>query len=53
MNNLEVKELSVFAGTKKILNNLSFTATGGMLVSILGGNGAGENKPVKSPCWPY
>lgn len=48
MNNLEVKELSVFAGTKKILNNLSFTATGGMLVSILGGNGAGKTSLLKA-----
>jgi len=47
---LEVKNLSVFYGTVRALENVSFSVNQGEIVSLLGPNGAGKSTALKAIC---
>lgn len=47
---IEVKELTYQIGRKKLLNQLSFKASAGELLAILGANGAGKSTLMKLLC---
>ena len=50
MNFLEINELSVGYGKKKILQNISFSAPKGTLNGIIGANGCGKTTALKAIC---
>jgi len=47
---LEVKNLSVYYGTVRALENVSFYVSKGEIVSLLGPNGAGKSTALKAIC---
>ena len=47
---LEVRNLSVYYGTVRALENVSFSVNQGEIVSLLGPNGAGKSTALKAVC---
>ena len=49
-NSLELKDLCVGYKNKDIINNISFIAHGGEIISIIGHNGAGKSTFIRTLC---
>ena len=47
---LEIKNLTKFYGTKKVVDNLSLTVKNGELCAFIGKNGAGKTTTIKCVC---